>query len=168
MARNQTATFHYRVGDFTPAATATDVLSLNGKTGVTVEVTKMTISGTATAAAIYDLYLTKRIVANTLGTFTNPVPTPSDSVDVAGAMLYLYTANPTIGLGGAALEGDKLYLPASATPASAPSRIEYTWGTRGDQGPILKSPADSVTINFNGQAVPAGTSLYLSIEWIEY
>lgn len=162
------ATYRYRIADFTPATAATESLALYGAAGKIVRVTKMTISGDATAAAIYDMYITKRTSPSTGGTFTNPNATKADSDDPAhSATLFLYTANPTALGAGSGMEGDHLYLPAAASPASAPSRVSYEWGTRGDKAPVLRSENEGIAFNFNGQAVPAGTGLYLTIEWTE-
>lgn len=162
------STYHYRVADFTPVATATDVLVLTGSATKTIRVTKVTISGDATANAIFDVYLTKRTTADTGGTFTNPTPTPSDTADgAATGTLYLYTANPSALGTGSALEGDHILLVNATAPTAQTQRLQYTWGTRNDKPPVLRGVAQSLTVNLSGNAVPAGTSLYISIEWTE-
>jgi hypothetical protein len=161
-------TFRYTAIDITPVATATDVLVLNGSATKTIRVTRAGILGTATAASIYDLYLTKRTTANTGGTSTAPVATPSDTSDAAAtATLALYTANPSALGTGVTLEASKVYLPAGATPAGAGTVREFTFGNRNDKAPVLRGVAQSIAFNFAGAAVPAGASLYLVIEWTE-
>ena len=161
-------TFRYTAVDITPVATATDVLVLKGSATKTIRVTRAGILGTATAAAIYDLYLTKRTAVNTGGTSTAPTPSQSDSSDAAAtATLALYTANPSALGTGVTLEASKVYLPAGATPAGAGTQREFTFGNRNDKAPVLRGVAESITFNFAGAAVPAGASLYLIIEWTE-
>lgn len=161
-------TYSYRAADFTPAATATDVLALVGAAGKCIRITKIGISGSATAAALLDIYITKRTTSNTGGTSSSPVATKYDSLDPApSGTLLLYTANPSALGAGTGLEGDKIYLPAQATPASEPTHwmVDYT-GVE-DKCPILRNANESVTINLAGQTLPTGTSLYLYIEWTE-
>lgn len=162
------STFHYVAADVTPVATATDVLTLKGSSTKVIRVTKISIVGTATAASIYDHYVYKRTTANTAGTSTNPTAVSSDSTDSnATGVLSLYSANPSaLGTGGL-LEANKTYLSASATPGAAALPSVYTFGTRGDKAIVLRGASESLAINFGGQAVPSGASLYLSIEWTE-
>ena len=162
------ATFHYVAQDITPVATATDVLVLSGSASKVIRVTKVSLVGTATAASIYDHYVIKRTAANTGGTSTSVTAAKSDSSDDAQtATLKLYTANPS-GLGtGISVEANKTYLSASATPGAAALPIVYTFGTRNDKAIVLRGASESLAINFGGQAVPAGASLYLNIEWTE-
>lgn len=161
-------TYAYRAADITPVATATDVLALVGANGKCIRVTKIGISGSATAAALLDIYISKRSALNTGGTSTSPVATKYDSLDPApSGTLLLYTANPSALGAGTGLEGDKIYLPAQATPASEPTHwmVDYT-GVEA-KCPILRNANESITINLAGQTLPTGTSLYLYIEWTE-
>ena len=161
------ATFHYVAQDVTPVATATDVVVLSGSASKVIRVTKVSVVGTATAASIYDHYIVKRTTANTGGTSTTKTAAQSDSNDAAQtATLSLYTANPTTGT-GVTVEGNKTYLSASATPGAAALPYVYTFGTRNDKAIVLRGTAESLAINFGGQAVPSGANLYLSIEWTE-
>lgn len=161
-------TYAYRAADITPAATPTDVLALVGAAGKCIRITKIGISGSATAAALLDIYISKRTAVNTGGTSTNPTATKYDSLDPApAATLVLYTANPSALGAGTGLEGDKIYLPAQATPASEPTHwmVDYTGSEA--KCPMLRNASESISINFAGATLPAGTSLYLYIEWTE-
>ena len=161
-------TFRYTAVDITPVATATDVLVLKGSATKVIRVTRVAILGSATAASIYDLYLTKRTTANTGGTSTAPTPSKSDSLDAdATATLALYTANPSALGTGVILEANKVYLPNNATPAGAGTERQFMFGNRNDKAPVLRGVAESIAFNFAGAAVPAGTSLYMLIEWTE-
>jgi len=161
-------TYAYRAADITPVATATDVLALVGAAGKCIRITKIGISGSATAAALLDIYITKRTASNTGGTSTSPIATKYDSLDpTASATLMLYTANASALGAGTGLEGDKIFLPAQATPASEPSHwmVDYT-GIEA-KCPMLRNVNESISINLAGQALPLGTSLYFYIEWTE-
>ena len=162
------ATFRYVAQDITPVATATDVLVLTGSATKVIRVTKVEVVGTATAASIYDHYIVKRTTANTGGTSTNVTAAKSDSADDAQtAALTLYTANPSAVGTGIAVEAHKTYLSASATPGAAALPSSYEFGVRNDKAIVLRGTSESLAINFNGQAVPTGASLYLSFEWTE-
>ena len=162
------STFRYVAADVSPAATATDVLVLSGSSSKVIRVTKVSINGTATAASIYDHYVIKRTAANTGGTATTKTAAQSDSTDAAQtATLSLYSANPSALGAGIALEGNKTYLAASSTPGAAALPFVYTYGNRNDKAIVLRGTAESLAINFGGQAVPAGANLYINIEWTE-
>jgi hypothetical protein len=162
------ATFRYVAQDITPVATATDVLVISGSATKIIRVTKVEIVGTATTASIYDHYIIKRTVANTAGTSTNVTAAQADSADDAQtATLKLYTANPSALGTGIAIEAHKTYLSASATPGAAALPSSYEFGVRNDKAIVLRGTSESLAINFNGQAVPTGASLYLGIEWTE-
>ena len=162
------ATFRYVAQDITPVATATDVLVLTGSATKVIRVTKVEVVGTATIASIYDHYIVKRTTANTGGTSTNVTAAKSDSADDAQtAALALYTANPSAVGTGIAVEAHKTYLSASATPGAAALPSSYEFGVRNDKAIVLRGTSESLAINFNGQAVPTGASLYLSFEWTE-
>ena len=78
-------TYAYRVADFSPVAAATDVLVLTGAANKVIRVTKVGVTGSATAAALVDLYITKRTTANSGGTSTNPTATKYDSSEIGRA-----------------------------------------------------------------------------------
>jgi len=157
-------TFRYTAIDITPVATATDVLVLTGSATKTIRVTKVAIMGAATVSSIYDVYMYKRSAVNTGGTLTNPAATTADSTDSAATgVLSLYTANPSALGAGSVMEAAKVYL---GTAALTSPTTTFTWGIRGDKAPILRAN-ESLAFNFAGAAVPAGASLYLSIEWTE-
>ena len=161
-------TYSYRAADFTPVALATDILALVGANGKCIRLTKIGISGSATAAALLDIYISKRIALNTGGTSSAQTATKYDSLDpTPTGTVLLYTANPSALGTGSSLEGDKIYLPAQATPAGEPTHwmVDYT-GVE-SKCPILRNANESISINLAGQTIPAGTSLYLYIEWTE-
>jgi len=165
---NNRPTYAYRAADITPAALATEVLTLVGANGKCIRITKVGVSGSATAAAILDLYVRKKTTLSTGGTSTSPTATKYDSLDPnpAGTLL-LYSANPSALGTGSSLEGDKIYLPAQASPAGEPTHWMADWTSVSAESPILRNANESISISFAGQTIPAGTSLYMYIEWTE-
>jgi hypothetical protein len=162
------ATYAYRGADIAPATSPTDVVSLVGADGKKIRVTKIGITGKSTAAALVDLYINKRTTANAGGTFTNPTPSIYDSADATpSATIRLYSANPTSLGAGSALEGDIIYLPAAATPASEPTHWERQYSVNGAKCPTLSSAAESININFAGVTLPSGAVFYFYLEWTE-
>ena len=161
-------TYSYRADNITPVANATDVLLLVGAKGKCIRVTKIAISGSATAAALLDMTITKRTFINIGGTFTIPTATKYDPFDPApSGVLHLYTANPTSLGNGTGLEGDKIYLHAQTTPAGEPTHWSVDYTGIEAKCPILRSANDCVSIGFAGQTIPDGTSLFMYIEWTE-
>ena len=161
-------TYAYRAADITPAATPTDVLALVGAAGKIIRITKIGVSGSATAAALLSVYITKRTALNTGGTSTNPVATKYDSLDATtAATVVLYSANPSALGAGTGLEGDKIYLPALVSPANSPTHwmVDYTGSEA--KCPMLRNASESISINFAGATLATGTSLYLYFEWTE-
>lgn len=162
------ATFRYVAQDIAPVATATDVLTLTGAANKVIRITKVSVVGKATAASVYDFYLVKRTTSNTGGTKTNPTATKADSLDASqSATLALYTANPSALGTGTVFEANKIYLAAGTTPNATTLPRDFTFGNRNDKAPVLRGVSESISFNFNGQTVPAGTELYLSLEWTE-
>ena len=148
-----------------PAATATDVFQIIGSATTTVEINKITISGTQTTGGMVDVYFPKRSTANTVGTFTASVMVPHLSTDAAAtAVGSVYTANPTLG----ALVGNVHVMSMTfGTVATTSLNIrEINFGERGK--PItLSGAAQAMAINLNGVTI-AGGSLKIVVEFTEY
>lgn len=156
-------TYRYAVSDITPAATATDVLVLSGSASKrAVRVHKIHISGSAGAHSLYELEIIKRTAANTAGTATNPTPAKMDSSSPAAtATLFLYTANPSALGAGTPVASRILWLTNHTSPSTPVDVGTFNIPV------ILRSPLESLAINFRGGAVPAGVSLHFEIEWSE-
>ena len=161
-------TYNYTIDNITPAANATDVLTLVGAAGKCIRITTICISGAATAAALLDIYITKRTSSNSGGTHSNPSANKYDSLDPAAtAVLVLYTENPTILGTGSTLKVDKCYLPAQVAPAGEPTHLITDYTGLEAKCPVLRNAKESISINLNGQTIPDGTDLHLYIEWTE-
>lgn len=163
------STYFSCVDGFTPAATATDFMVLQPIVyGRTAFLDSITISGTATSAATVDVRL-QRSANGGGGTSSALTVGKADQADVAASTnVYTYTVNRTSGGNGIdstrqLLHSFKLNLGAAGS-AATPYKISFTGAKR----PRLKDLAEWFVLNWNGQAVPAGTSLDISWEWSEY
>lgn len=158
------ATYCVGIIGITPAATPTDIVTIYGSGSKTIRVTRIEVSGMATAAATVDLQLIRRSTADTGGTSTNPAAVAHDTNNPgATAVVTLYSANPTLGTGVGTVRGGKLNLGA----AGAAGSLIWDFGTRNGQGMVLRTAAQGLAINWNGAAVPSGGVLCASIEWVE-
>ena len=166
------STYAYRWADASiTQANPTDVMTLTGSATKVVRITKVGVSGKATAASLVDLYLGKRSTADTGGTVVAGVtPSKYDSLDPdATAVVTLYTANPTLGTTSGGFEGDIIYLPAIVTPAGEPSHWERQYGASGGGAkcPVLRGVNEQFVFSLNGINAPAGNNFYFYIEWTE-
>ncbi|MBV8656613.1 MAG: hypothetical protein JO142_02200 [Burkholderiales bacterium] len=148
----------------TPAAAATDFVTLSGSASKTVRVKRVAVSGLATTAGTMDVSLVKRTAANTAGTSSAPTIGQHDSTDAAAtAAVAQYSVNPT-GVGtGVAIKNQKLNFGL----AGASGTIVWDFSTRNDKAVVLRGASQFLAINLNGQAVPAGGSISYEIEWEE-
>jgi hypothetical protein len=161
-------TYSYVINDYTPTTAATDMLTICGSATKTIRVMRVQAGGDATAASIYDVYLYKRTAANTGGTATNPTPTKRDSNDAAAsATLTLYSANPSALGTGTMFRGGHALLAAATTPAVAPLWVDWTFGNIGERQIVLRGAAECLAVSNNGNSVPSGTSIYITIDWEE-
>lgn len=161
------ATYSVAALGMTLAATATDFFQITGSSSKTIRVTRIQISGIATAAASVDIQLVKRTAVNTGGTSsslsTSIVPHDSNSAS-ATASVNQYSVNPSALGAGNPLRAQKLALGTSTNPLPA---IVWDFTTRNSQGLVLRAAAQSLNLNWNGSSVPAGTALDIDIEWTE-
>lgn len=159
------ATNSYATSGLTPAATATDIVQISGSASKVVRVTRISVSGLATAAATLDLLLVRRSAANTGGTSTSLTAAQHDTNDVAPtAAVIVYTANPA-GLGASAgtVRGAKLNLGAAGSAGT----VTWDFTVRNAKGVILRGTAQQLCLNLNGQTIPAGASLDIDVEATE-
>lgn len=163
------ATYVYSAQTGTPVATATDVVVLRGSATKTIRVTRIELSGQATAATEIILLLKKHTIANTGGTSSTPVPTKYDSNDgTATATVLLYTANPTVDASATIFRVVRLTLAvAPAATANLNDRYLLDLGARPAEALVLRGVAQELAVNLNGVAVPAGENLDVTIEWTE-
>lgn len=162
---------------FTPAATPTDLVIIEGSATKTVRVVSFVISTTNTAAGSQQFFLVKRSAADTTGTFVAATAVPLDSNDAAATVNRVghFTANP--GALGAAV--GTIQTKRVASPAAVPGSFAGVKEDAGvdmlgfapnsllDQLVTLRGVAQCLALNFNGAALVAGQTHAYTIVWIE-
>lgn len=158
-------TYSVGVTGFTPAATATDFWQIIGSNTKTVRVQRISISGFATAAITQDIQLIKRSTANTGGTPSALTIVPYDANDAAPtAVVNTFAANPSpLGTSLGIARSAKLNLGATGAAGS----IVWDFSTRNTKGLVLRGVAQSLNLNWNGAAIPGGTTLDIDVEFTE-
>ena len=147
---------------------ATDALVLSGSATKTVRVTRIAYSADATAAGSLDFYFFKRTTADTGGTSSVPAAVQMDSRDPAPtASAKLYSANPSALGTGVLLSGSHYAMPAASSTGYPISQFSEDFGSHNERSLVLRTASEALAVNFNGQTIPAGTNLYLTIEWTE-
>lgn len=163
-----TPTYRCQIIDFLPVATATDILVLNGAAGKKIRINKIQITMDAGAASVLDIYVYRRAALDTNGTSTTPAILSCSSQNVApSGVVKLYSSNPTINDAGVLAAGDHYMIPANngAGIFNSPPWVE-TFGSNG-QCVELNSATECLALSLNGQALPAGLSMYIMVEWTE-
>jgi hypothetical protein len=152
---------------FTPAATSTDILDIYGNASTTVEVRRITIHGIATATSEDLMYIVKRSTANTGGTRVAMTAVPMDAVWAgASSVPGSYSANPTTGtlIGNIGVA----YVPLVTASGGSESGHEWCFGINGTPPLRLIGTSQGIAINRNSVVVPAGMTIAVEIEWVEY
>ncbi len=161
-------TYHAVVADLTPAATATDIVTISGSATKTVKITKIAITADATGASVLDFYTFIRSAADTGGTSAAVTAASHDSNNPAPTAAVLkYTANPATLGAGVMFASDHYALPAAATTGYPGTPWVVDAGIRNTQPIVLRGTSQFFTVNLNGQTIPAGTVVYVNIEWTE-
>lgn len=151
----------------TPAAAATDIVALGQQfNGRAIALRRVSISGTASAAATIDLLLQRSPNGGGLGT-GQPVARHDPGDAAPTGTLWTYAANRTANGNGVSssrpvLRSGKLVL---GTANTAGNTLE--WRFDADRAPAIKSLSEWFVINLAGQSLPAGASLAIDIEWAE-
>lgn len=154
-----------------PASSATDVACLGGTSTRTVQLTRVTVSGTAGTLITLPVKIQKNALADSGGTGA------AASVVVrarmrstspgSGAVVTAYTANPTINDGAPGTVGvATLTLPVTSAGTSS-SRAVFDWGLRGgERPPTLVGTAQQICVNLSGVSVSSGL-VYVDFTWTE-
>jgi len=169
LLETQEPTYACFADDYAVYTAATDMMVLQNPVGSNkiLLLSRVVVSGDATAAALQDVYGWIRDTLDTGGTATNPTVRQYNKLDPAPTgIVQLYSALPTLGLTGSVIRAGHFVFPAAATPAFAAPEAEWTWGNRSCEIPMLY-PGQQFSLSNNGNAVAAGLSLYLGIEWKE-
>lgn len=162
------STYHAVLTATTPVATATDVLTLCGSSTKTIKLTHLQATADATAAAVIDFYTLIRTTANTGGTSAAITAASHDSNNSAATATVLkYTVNPSALGTGVVFAADHYSMPSAASTGIQSTPWAVDLGIRNTQPVVLRGTANCFAFNLNGQTIPAGMNLYVTIEWTE-
>lgn len=172
----QSKASYLAAGTFTPAATPTDLVIIEGSATKTVRVVSMKIFTTNTAAGSQQFFLIKRSTADTTGTFVAATAVPVDSADAAATVNRVghFTANPgalgtSVGNAYVTRVGSPAAVPASFAGVMQEAAVEMipkvTSGL--ERLLTLRGVAQCLAINFNGAALVAGQTHAYFIQWTE-
>lgn len=176
---NKTDKYIYMAsGTFTPAATPTDLVIIEGSSTRTVRVTSFEITTTNTGAGSQQFFLIKRSAADTTGTFVAATKVSLDSGWAASTSNRVghFTANPgALGTAVGTIVTKRVASPA-AVPASFAGVVRdagidllenvnkkndyFQYGT-------LRGVAETLALNFGGAALVAGQTHAYVITWVE-
>jgi hypothetical protein len=159
------ATYALGVAPLTPAATPTDIVTLQGSATMTVRVLQVAVFGLATTVGSLDVALILRGAANTGGTSTNPTGVKLDQNDLAAtAVITQYSANPSA-LGSAIGTIDWQLL--NLQTAGSYAQILFNFGGNLGRAVVLRGASQWLALNLNGDAVPSGGKVGYALLWTE-
>jgi hypothetical protein len=149
---------------FTVAGSATDIWDIFGNGTSTVVVNRLRITGTQTTGGNADIRVRLRTTANSAGTRVASTVVKLEQADAAAnSTPGHYTANPTTGTDGGALDGGALFVHA---PANGSLLLDCQFGDKG-KGVVLSGTAQGLVVNL-GATTPAGIALGILCEWYEF
>lgn len=154
------ATYGAFGSSFTPAATPTDVITVQGDGTHVIRLTRLTLLAQATAAgAPLTVIVAGNSTLDTGGTFASPSLRPIDPNDAAIgtiATVNRYTANPAV-LGTAQGVSFVGSLPVNAIGGVTQTPLDIIYGAiPGAKLPTVNNNAQQIVLNFQGAALPAG------------
>lgn len=150
----------------TLAAAATDVVTITGSASKTIRITRIQLSGTATAASGTEIRLAKYSTAGSGGAATTRVNIPHDSASAAGsATVKAYTTNQTVGTLVGYLRDQIMTF---TTTAGAIPMVPVVWDftMRNSQGIVLRGTGEYAAVHLSGATVTGGI-LSWDMEWTE-
>lgn len=162
---------------FTPAATPTDLIIIEGSATKTLRIISFQVYVTTTTAGglSAQLFLIKRSAADTTGTFVGATAVAMDSNDAASTANRVghFTANP--GALGAAIGtiNTKRVLADVVPPGvmkvndNVVEMLPVNLATLLPRPLVLRGVAQCLALNFNGAALVAGQTHAYTIGWTE-
>lgn len=164
--------------NFTPPATPTDLIIIEGSATKTVRILSLVVSTQTTAAGSIELFLIKRSAADTGGTFVSAgTPAPLDANDAASSVNRVghFTVVPgalgaTVGTLARRQTVTPVLKPASWAGITQNSEVEMIPNaapTLLARPIVLRGVAQTLAVNFNGVALVAGQIHQYSILWME-
>lgn len=163
------ATYSYSSISNTPAAAATDILTITGSGSKTVRITKIVVTGNATAQAAFSMLLVRRSTADSGGTSSTPAALKYDTSDgAATAVVTLYTANPaSLGTTVGTVKAFRVPLVINTFAAPGIQTVVFDFTTRNEKGLVLRGTSDILAINGNAGTISAGGVLDFDVTWTE-
>lgn len=154
----------------TPAASATDLITITGSASRTVEVQNVTCTGVSTAAATGTLVGLLRSTANTGGTSSAVTATPLISTaPTATATVLSYTANPTTGTLVGNVRANYISTTTATSTAVAATPMVWDFNQASPvMPPTLIGAANVFAINGNGATFASGTAFTCTVTWTEF
>ena len=164
-------TYSYVLADFTPTTAATDYFTLTNPTGSNkvIRITNLRFNGIATSASLMDVYFYKRTAANTGGTTSslNAGIVYNDSTNQAPlATLVSYSANPSALGAGNLFVAEHVQIGGTGAQQQPPGVVSYELNGRPAQAIVLR-PGELLAISNNGNTIPSGFIVYVTVEWTE-
>lgn len=163
-------TYGYGLTSLSPAQLATDIFQICGGTSQNgTKVTRISVSGRATAVTSGDVVLVKRstqsIGANTFQISGTAAGTPFDASDAAGtATLWAWTSNPTVGTVVGIVASQQLVL-SNLTTGAGSLPVIFEAG-RPAKAVTLRNANQCLAVSLTGQSF-AGNLFDISVEWTE-
>lgn len=147
----------------TPAASPTDILTIQGSASKIIKVRSIGLAGSALAATNILPTLIRRSTANGAGASTAPVFAKHDNNDpVATAVATLYSANPaSLGNAVATLDGGRLNLAPAANGSI--DRLVFQYGWFNEKPIVLRGVNDWLCLNLGGAAIANTPLLDISV-----
>lgn len=144
---------------FAPAASATDILAIGGKSGAVTRVRRIELVGKTTGLdPVIDVQCHKRSTADTTGTQVALGVVPHGPYPAASCYVTAFTANPTITNSSTLLGVTQCVLGTSAQFGVLGAVFDFS------HDPItLPTSADQVCLNLNGVTV-AGGALRIKVD----
>jgi hypothetical protein len=165
-------TYRYAVQGFSPVATPTAFLVIQGSATKTVRIKQIKIMGVATAAGNMPIQASRWSSAGTVGSAVlaavNPVKHDTSDPAATAAVSTVGTANYTTqGTGNSALlMADRIQFSAAGSGVAA-NPVTLDFSTRQDKAFVLRGTSDYLVLSGAGGAVPAGGVIDITIEMEE-
>ncbi len=162
----RTAVYTASVAALSPAASATDYITVTGAVGKVITITDVRCTAISTAAATGRVDAVKRSTANSGGTSAAMTAVPLDANDIAAAATALsYTANPTTGTLVGIVGSTHITSVTAATTALTPLPATFSWPF--PTGPRLRAATDVFAINGGGASYTSGFAANCTVTWVE-
>lgn len=153
----QKTTYRTTILGITNVNGAKDILGIIGSSTKTVRITKIRLSGAATAINNINVQINRYSTAITGGTPTTVTPTPLDSTNAAAtAVVSWYAGVTTPGTLVGTIDIDYLGLGAVGGTVMSPT-VDFIFGKDNGQCSILRGVTQVMAVNLNAIAtLPAG------------